>query len=84
MKSTRLEVKNYLRGGLGAILEENDSRGTAGGSSGGSPRIEREEGEERKREEREEEEMLAWLKLLISRANQCGVTESCCILWHDW
>jgi hypothetical protein len=53
MKSTRLEVKNYLRGGLGAILEENDSRGTAGGSSGGSPRIEREEGEERKREERE-------------------------------
>jgi hypothetical protein len=55
VKTIRLDIELYLRGGLGASLEEKGWPAVGAsdeGGCGGSP-VCRREGEERKREERE-------------------------------
>jgi hypothetical protein len=86
VKTIRLDIELYLRGGLGASLEEKGWPAVGAsdeGGCGGSP-VCRREGEERKREERDAEERFTRFKLLTSRANQSGMTESCRLLWRDW
>jgi hypothetical protein len=80
-------VKKYLRGGLGARLEDN-----AGGSKvcggGGSPMTERggriEKGRRERggriEKERQEEERLVRLKIPTSCVNRFDVIESCRLL----
>jgi hypothetical protein len=91
MKCTRLEVKNYLRGRLGASLEENgawrmaDGGGEIRGGSGSPVHVrgrEKREREKREREREREKERLTQLKLPTSHANWSGVSRR--LLWRDW